>query len=187
SLETRGWLLDVMNCVESLGKRDADGLAVGPTPLVALGATDQHAQVQLFMEGPADKTITFLRVAKPESDLIIPALEPTIPELAYLGGHSLGELLAVEQEATAAALAAMGRPSMTLTIDRVDAWHLGGLLALFAIATVYAGTLYHVDPLTQPGVELGKRLTYHTMGHPQYHGVAEERAGFPVADPSKSL
>ena len=50
---------------ESLGKRvDREGrtVHVGPTPLAAVGATDQHSQVQLFMEGPFDKVITFVRV-----------------------------------------------------------------------------------------------------------------------------
>ncbi len=57
---------------ESLGKIRPDGTSVGPTPLPALGATDQHSQVQLFMEGPANKTVTFLAVGQPSGDLPIP-------------------------------------------------------------------------------------------------------------------
>ncbi|HET9011513.1 MAG TPA: hypothetical protein VFN38_06830, partial [Gemmatimonadaceae bacterium] len=116
---------------ESLGKHRTTGDAgVGPTPLAALGATDQHSQVQLFMEGPPDKTVTFIGVTQGSSDVEIPALHADIPELAYLGGHQLGELLDIERRATAGALARRGRPNMTLTLERVDPFHVGELLML---------------------------------------------------------
>ena len=162
---------------ESLGKITPNGRHVGPTPIASLGATDQHSQVQLFMEGPNDKTVTFLRVADGGSDLTSPALHKDVPDLAYLGGHSLGELLAVEQRATAGALAARGRMNMTLTLDRLDAWHLGGLIMLLEIGTAFAGELYGVNAFDQPGVELGKRFTYGMFGRPGFEAdqVAYER------------
>jgi glucose-6-phosphate isomerase len=151
---------------ESLGKIRPDGTSVGPTPLAALGATDQHSQVQLFMEGPRDKTVAFVHVAEPATDLEIPALHADVPELAYLGGKTLGALLDAERRATAAALAHRGRPNLTITLDAMDARHLGGLLMLLEVATIFAGEWYGVDPLDQPGVELGKRFTYALMGRP---------------------
>lgn len=153
---------------ESLGKIRPDGTHVGPTPIAALGATDQHSQVQLFMEGPADKTVTFVTVADGSADLTIPSLHGHHADLAYLGGHRLGELLAVEQQATAGALAARGRLSMTLSLDRVDAWHVGALFMLLEIATALAGELYGVNAFDQPGVELGKRFTYGMFGRPGF-------------------
>jgi glucose-6-phosphate isomerase len=164
---------------ESLGKEDADGLHVGPTPIASVGATDQHSQVQLFMEGPADKTVTFLRVDATTDDVPIPRLEQGETALAFLGGHTLGELLDVECRATASALARAGRPSMTMTISATDAWHLGGLLMWLMQATTLAGALYRVNPLDQPGVELGKRLANRELGHPDYahaNGVEGARA-----------
>jgi glucose-6-phosphate isomerase len=150
---------------ESLGKHRAPGdRGIGPTPLAALGATDQHSQVQLFMEGPPDKTVSFIAVAETSRDLAIPKLHTDIPELAYLGGHRLGELLSIEQRATAGALAKRGRLNLTIHVDRVDAWHLGALFMLLEIATIYAGELYGVNPLDQPGVELGKQFTYAMLG-----------------------
>src|SRR5690606_4345460 len=128
---------------------------VGPTPVKALGATDQHSQVQLYMEGPFDKTITFLIENNREEDLPIPSLYPDVPELGYLGGHTLGELLRVEKSATEAALAQRGRMNMTIELPAVDATSIGELLFMLQVATVYAGGLYGVDPLDQPGVELG--------------------------------
>jgi len=167
---------------ESLGKKTGAGQNVGPTPIVAVGATDQHAQVQLFMEGPADKTVTFIDVDEPEGgELTIPKDGPA--ELAYLGGHGFAELLRTECRATAGALATMGRPTMTLKVSRVDAWHLGGLFMFFELATIYAGQLYGVDPLDQPGVELGKQLTYYQFGHPEWQRMKATWDALPHADP----
>ena len=162
---------------ESLGKqhtRDGAEVFVGPTPVKALGATDQHSQVQLYVEGPFDKTITFLIELGRDPDVEIPRIYPEIGELGYLGGHTLGELLRVEKEATEAALAQRGRMNMTIELRDVDARSLGELLMLLQIATVYAGGLYGVDPLDQPGVELGKQLTYGIMGRAGFEAHREE-------------
>src|SRR5690606_22623566 len=117
-------------------------------------ATDQHSQLQLFMEGPADKTVTFVRVAEHTADFPIPGGADAPAGMRYLGGHSMGYLLNSEYQATARALAVRGRPSMTLALDRCDAEAVGALIMLLQMATVFAGALYRVDPLNQPGVEL---------------------------------
>jgi glucose-6-phosphate isomerase len=161
---------------ESLGKqrtRGGDEVFAGPTPVKALGATDQHSQVQLYVEGPFDKTITFLSEREGGDDVAIPSAYPQHAELAYLGGHSMGELLRTELLATEAALTQRGRMNMTIEVPRVDARSLGGLFMLLQIATVYAGHFYGIDPMDQPGVELGKQLTYGIMGRP---GFEEARA-----------
>jgi glucose-6-phosphate isomerase len=168
---------------ESLGKRRPDGTSVGPTPLPAVGATDQHSQVQLFMEGPLDKTVTFLAVKGREAEGRIPARHPDIPELGYLGGHSLGELLDIERRATAGALAARGRFNATLSVDTVDAWHVGALLQLFGIATAYAGALYGVNAFDQPGVELGKQFAYAMLGRAGSDAAKSEWESLPTPDP----
>jgi len=152
---------------ESLGKaRALDGspAATGPTPIPALGATDQHSFLQLLMEGPDDKVVIFVAVDDSGADEEIPARHPEMGELAYLGGHSLAELLDTERRATAEALRMAGRPNATLVLPRIDAAVLGQLFMLMQIATVYAGALYGINPLDQPGVELSKRLTYGLMG-----------------------
>ncbi|HEX7048613.1 MAG TPA: glucose-6-phosphate isomerase [Longimicrobiales bacterium] len=162
---------------ESLGKRrDRAGAEVfrGPTPVRALGATDQHSQVQLYIEGPFDKTITFLTLRESPVDLPIPRLYPEIEALGYLGGHTLDELLRAECEATAQALAREGRMNMTLSLPRLSAHALGQLFMLLEIATVYGGGLYDVDPLDQPGVELGKRLTYRRMGRDGFQDADDD-------------
>jgi glucose-6-phosphate isomerase len=173
---------------ESLGKHRVDGdRGFGPTPLGALGATDQHSKVQLFMEGPPDKTVSFIAVEDGGIDLSIPKLHSDIKELGYLGGHHLGELLSIEQRATAGALARRGRPNMTFHVDRVDAWHLGALFMLLEIATIYAGELYGVNPLNQPGVELGKQFTYAMLGRADADQARQEWNLLPKPNPSYSL
>ena len=99
----------------------------GPTPVSAVGATDQHSQVQLFMEGPYDKVITFIRVEDHGVDVPIPRRSGLPEDLAYLAGRSLGELLGAEQDATAAALARSGRMNATITVPKIDAEVFGEL------------------------------------------------------------
>jgi glucose-6-phosphate isomerase len=168
---------------ESLGKTRRDGQPVGPTPLPAVGATDQHSQVQLFMEGPLDKTVTFVAVRGRSGEGRIPARHGDIPELGYLGGHTLGELIDIEQRATAGALAARGRFNATLAIDAIDAWHLGALMQTFALATAYAGELYGVNAFDQPGVELGKQFAYALLGRAGSEAARAEWDALPQPDP----
>ena len=152
---------------ESLGKRtrlSGEERPTGPTPLAALGATDQHSLLQLLMEGPADKIVLFVAVDDPGASVIIPERHSELDALSYLSGHSLGELLATEYTATAEALRRAGRANATVRLPVVDAHAMGQLIMLLQVATVLAGALYSVDPMNQPGVELGKQLTYGLMG-----------------------
>lgn len=156
---------------ESLGKRlDRRGeiVHVGPTPVAAVGATDQHSQIQLYMEGPFDKLVSFIRVEHPEEDLRIPSRDALPEELAYLAGHGMGELLLTEQEATSAALAHAGRMNLTLSVPSLTAETLGELIMFYQLATGFAGAWYGINPFDQPGVELGKRLTFAAMGRPGF-------------------
>ena len=172
---------------ESLGKHKPDGTSVGQTPLAALGATDQHSQVQLFMEGPTDKVVTFVAVDERGTDVTIPHGFKEVTELGYLGGHSLGELIDIEQRATAGALAKRGRPNLTIHLEKVDAWHVGGLIMLLEIATAYAGQLYGIDAFNQPGVELGKQFAYALLGRPGADAAKKEWDSLPPADARWSI
>ena len=168
---------------ESLGKhRTAGDPGIGPTPLAALGATDQHSKVQLFMEGPPDKTVTFIAVDDEPVRLEIPKLHADVKELGYLGGHRLGELLDIERRATAGALARRGRPNLTIHVDTVDAHHVGQLFMFLEIATIYAGELYGINPLDQPGVELGKQFTYAMLGRADAEQARREWNMLPKPD-----
>lgn len=133
---------------ESLGK---EGL--GQTPVRALGATDQHSQLQLYRAGPRDKLVTLVGVHE-RPDVPIP--DADLEGLDYLGGASLGELLDAELDATEASLAAAGVPNVRLELDAVDAESVGELLFTMEAACILAGELYGVETFTQPAVEWGK-------------------------------
>ncbi|MCX7653429.1 MAG: glucose-6-phosphate isomerase [Fervidobacterium sp.] len=152
---------------ESLGKmydNDGNRVNVGQTPIKALGAVDQHSQVQLYNEGPDDKIITFLKTEKFEREITIPKLHENEPELVYLGGKRLSTLLNSEQLGTQLALAKHGRPSITVTFPQIDEYHIGQFFMYYEIATAITGDLLNVNPYDQPGVELGKKITYALMG-----------------------
>lgn len=161
---------------ESLGKKfslSKEIVHVGPTPVKALGTTDQHSQVQLYMEGPFDKVVTFLAPADYGADMTIPSF-PASPALSYLEGRSLGELIRSEREATAVALTKNGRPNCTITLPAVIPESVGALIYMFEVQTLFAGGLWEIDPLDQPGVEEGKEFTYALMGRPGFEKKKEE-------------
>ena len=133
---------------ESLGK--AQG---GPTPVVARGTTDQHSQLQLYMEGPDDKLYTILRVDRFRSRVRIS--KRATPE--EIRGRDLSEVFSAEARGTQRALVARGRPLIEIRLPRISPEAIGGLLLLQQLQTALAGALYGVDPFTQPGVEAGKR------------------------------
>lgn len=168
---------------ESLGKHREDGASVGSTPLPALGSTDQHSQVQSFMEGPANKCIAFIAVEDHGPDIIIPTAFEHVKELGYLGGHSLSELLNIEQKATAGALAKRGRSNLTIQVEAIDARHVGALMMMLELATAYAGQMYGVNAFNQPGVELGKQFAYALLGRPGAEAAKAQWDALPKPDP----
>jgi glucose-6-phosphate isomerase len=148
---------------ESLGK---DGK--GSTPHGAVGTTDQHSQVQLYMEGPQDKVIEIVEVEEHPRDLTIPNAYEDLEGVGYLGGHTIGELLNVECDATREALTEAGRPNSTIKLGAVNEENLGYVFQALEVQTAIAGSLYGVNAFDQPGVEAGKQITYKRMGRPGY-------------------
>ena len=140
---------------ESLGKeynRNGEKVNIGPTPIKSLGATDQHSQIQLFNEGPNDKIITFIRVEKFDTTLEIPKIfEYT--GVGYLGGKTINELLNAEADSTRVSLLDDSRPTMTITIEKIDEYNLAQLMYMLEIQTAITGELYNINAFDQPGVE----------------------------------
>jgi glucose-6-phosphate isomerase len=148
---------------ESLGK---DGK--GSTPHGAVGTTDQHSQVQLYMEGPQDKVIEIVEVENHPGDLRIPEAYEDLEGVGYLGGHTMAELLNVECDATRRALTEAGHPNSTIRLGVTNEENLGYLFQALEVQTAIAGSLYGVNAFDQPGVEAGKQITYKRMGRPGY-------------------
>ena len=161
---------------ESLGKeKDNSGniVNIGPTPVKALGATDQHSQIQLYNEGPNNKLINFIRVKNFDTTIEIPKIFQ-FTGIGYLGGKTVNELINAEADATIVTLSNYQRPNITITIDKVDAYNIGQLLYLFEVQTAIAGELYNINTFNQPGVEQAKNYTYALMGRAGYEESAQD-------------
>jgi glucose-6-phosphate isomerase len=165
--DTADWFRQLW--AESLGKaNDVDGKAVhvGPTPIASRGATDQHSQLQLYAEGPDDKSYVFL-APRQRPMLELPRSEPATAEpedYGYLAGRDMGQLLDAELRGTIASLTRRGRPNGSIILDRLDGPAVGELLMLFMGTTALAGPLYRVNPFDQPGVEEAKQLAFAALG-----------------------
>jgi glucose-6-phosphate isomerase len=152
---------------ESIGKELNDSgrkVNTGITPVKALGTTDQHSQAQLYNEGPNDKLIMFIHVKQLYKKLQIPTIYKKYKQLAYLQGASFNDLMDAEREGTVTALTKRDRPNMTITIDKIDEYHMGALFMLFEGSVALLGEMYNINAFNQPGVELAKRLTVKNLG-----------------------
>jgi len=159
---------------ESLGKDEnlqGEHVHIGPTPVKALGVTDQHSQIQLYNEGPNDKIINFIRVENFDSNLKIPNIfEYT--GIGYLGGKTINSLLNAEADSTKVSLSDYARPTVTITLPKIDGYHVAQLLYMLEVQTAIAGELYNINTFNQPGVEQAKNYTYALMGRAGYEDSA---------------
>ena len=172
---------------ESLGKRvDTSGkeVFVGPTPVKALGTTDQHSQVQLYREGPNDKLFTFLQVQSFEKEVVLGKAPEIAPELEYLSGAKMSVLLNSEKLATEYALIQDKRPCMTVLFDTVCPETIGQFIYLYEVTTSIAGLLLNINAYDQPAVELGKEATFALMEHKDYQMMAQKIKPYTTIDPA---
>ena len=170
---------------ESLGKKvDVSGkvVNVGPTPVSALGATDQHSMLQLFMEGPNDKVINFVSVERFDREVAIPGGLSAYGSASYLGGQSLNKLIASEQRGVELGLTAESRPNCRHIVPEVNAFTVGQLLYMLEVQTAFAGELFDINAFDQPGVEAGKIATYALMGRRGFEDEKKRIEGLPGSD-----
>ena len=167
---------------ESLGKEvDLNGNVVnaGQTPVKSLGVTDQHSQVQLYTEGPYDKVVTFLAVDKYRAEIVISEGCPDIPDVHFLCGHTMNELISAERSATEYALTVKGRMNHTIYLPEINPFTIGELIYFFELETAFAGEMLNVDAYNQPGVENGKNATYALLGRKGYESKRSELKSAP--------
>ena len=160
---------------ESLGKEvdiKGDTINCGQTPVKAVGATDQHSQIQLYNEGPNDKVITFIRVGEFDNTLTIPDTYSNVKELSYMANKTMNELINAEAEATRITVSGYNKPNVTITLPKVDEYFLAQLMYMFEVQTAIAGKIYNINAFDQPGVEQGKIYTYALMGREGYEKQA---------------
>ncbi|MGR3309646.1 MAG: glucose-6-phosphate isomerase [Candidatus Brocadiales bacterium] len=190
---------------ESLGKKyDLANKAVytGSTPVRAVGVTDQHSQLQLYMEGPFNKVILFLATKKFTQTITIPPRPPLLKggmtsstpslekggggglekELEYLGGHTLNDLMEAEMRGTQLALTENNRPNYTITLPEITPFTIGQLLYMLELQTAYTGKLYNINTFNQPGVEEGKVNAFAILGRKGFEQRRKEIENRIIAD-----
>lgn len=144
---------------ESLGKAGQ-----GPTPITAVGAIDQHSQLQLYLDGARDKLFTLIL---PEEDGVpVPLAATDIPEIAYLGGHTLQDIMHASADATCVTMRSKGLPVRVLKAT-FSPESLAELMARTMLETLLVASLLGVDPYSQPAVEEGKHRARKNLGKPE--------------------
>ena len=133
---------------ESLGKN-----GMGQTPMVSLGAKDQHSLLQLYMDGPKDKIITFIRVNKFKDDIKIEF------DGDNLNMHSLSEIINSEQLATEISLTNHKVPNVKIILEELNELTLGKLLYMYEMQTSFSGELFNINSFNQPAVEEENKIT----------------------------
>ena len=149
---------------ESLGKKLPQGGETGLTPLPSYGATDQHSQVQLFMEGPRDKALLFVEVENFEHDFSLKT-EINSPSLKKLAPYKLSHLMSAEFNGTLKAMEQNDRPYMKMSLEKLDAYNLGQIIIFLESLTVLSGRMLGINPFDQPGVELGKVFAFEYLAN----------------------
>ena len=171
---------------ESLGKdvkKDGTKANVGQTPVKSLGVTDQHSQVQLYTEGLFDKVITFVAVDNYRATVKIPMGCEEFPNVNFLCGHTMNELITTEMNATAYALNQKQRLNNTIYLPEVNEFTLGQFMFMLELATAYVGEMFGIDTYNQPGVEGGKNATYAMFGRSGYEEKKKELESAPAKKP----
>jgi len=144
---------------ESLGKIDKNANNVGLTPIGHIGSVDQHSFLQLIMQGPKDKTVTFIKIKNFEQDIKIPDIElKNLTKSDYTAGYSFNDLINAECDATKESMTAQKIPVDIITLDKINESNIGALIMYFELLTSYAGALFDINTYDQPGVEFGKKI-----------------------------
>jgi len=146
------WYLQLW--AESIGK-DKKGI----TAIHSIGTTDQHSQLQLYLDGPKDKFFTFITTDHSDRGFIINKDIMNEEKVDYLVNKKMGDLMQAEQQATLDTFGKNNIKFREIHIPIIDTYSIGSLMALSIIETVTACVYFEVNPFNQPAVEQGKILT----------------------------
>jgi glucose-6-phosphate isomerase len=156
------WLKQLF--AESEGKENK-GLLPGSVSF----STDLHSVGQFIQDGSPILFETVLYVKKPSLDLSVPLSINDADGLNYLAGRPLSFINEKAYLGTLQAHVEEGQVQVILlTIDQMDAQHLGHLIYFFMKACAYSGYLLGINPFNQPGVEIYKRNMFRLLGKKGY-------------------
>ena len=146
------WYLQLW--AESIGKQNK-----GVTALHAIGTTDQHSQLQLYLDGPKDKFFTFIKSNYQNKGLKIDSEIMKEESVTYLFNKKMGDLMHAEQDATIDTFKLNKFKYRDILLNEINEETMGILMANSIIETIAACIYFAVDPFDQPAVEQGKILT----------------------------
>jgi len=150
---------------ESLGKLDEDGKHVGLTPIGLIGAVDQHSFLQLIIEGPNDKSVTFINIDDFKNSLGIPDISlHGIEQTDFINNQSFNKLINEQSKATMQSLIQSDVSSDVITLDEISEKNIGAMIIYYELLTSLIGKVLHINTYNQPGVELGKQILYKNLG-----------------------
>ena len=157
---------------ESLGKKyntSGETIFTGQTLASAIGTTDQHSQLQLYIEGPNDKIFTFVEVLGFRRDFSIPQPPaPTSEKINHIHNHTVTEILQAELYAVKKALTELNKPNLSLILPDISPETIGELVFGLEFATALVGHFLCINPFNQPGVEYAKQITQETLRKSQH-------------------
>ena len=149
---------------ESLGKIDKKGKRVGLTPIGLLGSIDQHSFLQLLIEGPKDKTVTFIKVKNFESSLKIPNLTlPYLEKTDFVNNKLFNDLINAQCDATKESVIRSGIDVDEIVLETLQEKNIAALMAYYELLTSAVGALFEINTYNQPGVEIGKKILFEKM------------------------
>ncbi|MDR3163291.1 MAG: glucose-6-phosphate isomerase [Helicobacteraceae bacterium] len=144
---------------ESLGKLNRKKERVGFTPVGLIGSVDQHSFLQLIMEGPLDKTVTFIKLLDFKRTISVPAISfKGLEKNDFINNKPFDILINSQADATLEALKSADIPCDMITVDKLSESNVGGLFFYFELLTSLVGVKLGVNTYDQPGVELGKQI-----------------------------
>ncbi len=149
---------------ESLGKNGK-----GSMPVPAVGVTDQHSLLQMFLDGQKDKACFFITADQPKGAQFPDKLPG---EWSFLAGKRFGDLLEAESIGTRMAMLKSDVPLLHLHLENSGEYQAGRLMGVLMASTLITGWLLGINPVDQPAVEAGKRLANAFLGAP---GLEEEK------------
>lgn len=139
---------------ESIGKSET----IGITPTVSIGTTDLHSMGQLYLAGPYHRMTEFVFVSGASHELI--PQHRFMPQLVeQIAGKDAHAIMAAVVTATKRAYESGNRSFYEVTIDEIDAWHLGAYMQYKMLTIIYLGNILNVNTFDQPAVEGYKRET----------------------------
>jgi len=146
----------------------------GIFPASVINTTDLHSMGQYIQDGERKIFETVLSVGKSKRKLLIPAEKEDLDQLNYIAGKNIHYVNQMAERGTTLAHLDGGVPCIEISIDKVDEYHLGGLIYFFEFACALSGYTLGVNPFDQPGVEAYKRNMFALLGKPGFEKESME-------------